>query len=1107
MTSETPDRENDIIATDTPDAKTTPDRPRIVGIAASAGGLEALSPLVQNLPLKANAVYVIAQHMSPTHKSVLSTLIARETPLAVHELHVDTKPEPDSIYVTPPNTDVVFEGGMLRLKSPSGLVSSPKPSADRLFKSLALECRESCTAIVLSGTGTDGSYGVQAVREAGGVTIAQDPATAKYDAMPVSAIQTGCIDLTLSPDQIGAHLRKILAHPRDLSDLHALQDHLTPLGELFGILMARTQVDFGDYRENTVNRRIARRMTALGIESYDNYVDYCRTNVDEVDALHRYLLISVTEFFRDPDQFEQLNRELRHRMVNRGTGPIRVWVVGCATGEEAYSIAITIAEILGGIDELAKNEVQIFATDIDQNAIEVARSGTYPLEAVQDIPAALIGQYFIVGDADLTVRPELRAATLFSHHNVFQDPPFVNIDLISIRNLLIYFNRALQERVLSRLHYAMAAGGLMFLGTSETVGELDAFFEPRPDADKIFTKRRGLAGDPDAGRGARGYRRPQARKSGASGRLTGADSDGSSPLDLADVVAPNGMICTRSGHIVEVLGDLSPFMEIRAGASTALNIKMLIEPLRNEISSLIAVALRNRARREGRWHTVALSVGNRVQMQVYPFSGDQGGELQCLVSITARTEQDTGSDTDDTYDAEKRAYVERIESEINSTQEALQQTIGELQIANEDLQSVNEELRSTNEKFEATNEELLTSNEELQSSNEELLMVNEELQISSTERQSLASDLEATMASAPYAVALADQALMIRRMSREAMTMFGLSEIPPSGIHLSQCTLPVGFPAFAPLANTVLRVQETRRIPLLSEGRYFTLVMSPVHDAHHKLIGLSITITQFDSEPLSRVVQMMSDISRVAHWSYNLESRELFWSPEMFAIYGRPDSGDMPTWDDAISLIHPEDRQRAMDDLESLKQAGGSIQYEHRIFGPSGHLVPICGKTTLIRNAEGDSAQLIGVMWNSHDEAERDARLASLETLQEELGIGFFWFDVENNAPQWNRAMYDLLGYNCITHTPSVESMLRALHPDARRLAAGKFQKALENGEAFSMEFNVLLSDGTEVLCECIGHARRKCDGKVTHVYGSLRRLSSQPAKVSAEEPSRSMQV
>ncbi|WP_425041050.1 chemotaxis protein CheB [Primorskyibacter sp. S187A] len=1077
---------------------TSQDQLRFVGIAASAGGLEAVSLLAQNLPEHAGAVYVVAQHMSPTHKSVLTSLISRETRLPVKELEAETIPEPDTLYITPPNTDVIYHKGLLRLRKPNGHPASPKPSADRLFKSLAENCGESSVGIVLSGTGSDGRYGVQAIREAGGITIAQDPISAKYDGMPTSAIESGCIDLTLSPEQVGTHLEKIMARPRNLDAFRTVMDQPNPLGELFGILLARTRVDFADYKENTLNRRIARRMGALGIDDYEDYVDYCRTSVDEVDALHRDLLISVTRFFRDPEQFALLRDQLGEALDKRKSGPIRVWVVGCATGEEAYSIAITLAELLGGIDKLAKRNVQVFATDIDQNAVEIARRGIYPITAAQDIPNHLLHEYFIVSEGEVSVKPELRAVTLFSQHNVFQDPPFINVDLVSIRNVLIYFNLALQERVLSRLHYAMATGGLLFVGTSETVGEMGVYFENREGADKIFGKRRGISGELSVEPGSRVYSPRMSRRHTPDHEQVAQEAVKRAEMSLARVVAPNGLICTRNGNIIEILGDISPFIEIRAGMATSLNIKMLIEPLRSEAMSLLAVALRNEARREGRWHALNLPVGNRIQLQVYPFTHQAGGETQGLIAINSKFEDVPNLQSSDIEDNDQRAYVERIEQEIKSTQEALQQTIEELQTANEELQSANEELQSTNEEFQATNEELETSNEELQSTNEELLTVNEELQISAVERQALASELEAMMTTAPYAVALADQALVLRRMSKQALQLFGLSELPPTGVHLSQCNLPAGFPALAPIANTVLRLQEARRLPILSDGQYFTMVMAPVHDLHKKLIGLSITITQYDNEPLARMLEMMGAATGVARWTYNLDTEELFWSKEMFEIFGRDRSGKMPIWEDVMQLVHPEDRQSEQDAIDTLIRHGGTHSSETRMFGADGRIRTVFGSTTLVEDNFGQPVQLIGVMWDTAKQTEHAILMSHLQTVQAELGIGFFSIDVANNLTVWNSSMYDLLGYSSETFSPTSESLLLKLTGDTHDEISNLFHRAIESGTPFETTCFINAQPVGEARYILRVSTRKRDDGRVSHVYGSLlqaRDASEQVAK------------
>lgn len=1059
---------------------------RVAGIAASAGGLEAVSLLVRNLPRSANAIYVIAQHMSPTHKSVLTSLIAQETSLPVVELGRVTEPEAGTIYVTPPDTDVVYEGGQLRLRTPAGHPATPKPSADRLFKSLAEECGENCIGIVLSGTGSDGSYGVQSIREAGGITLAQDPGTAKYDGMPTSAIETGCIDLTLTPEQIGEHFEKILAKPRDLELLRPVAGEPSKLTELFGILLARTQVDFANYKENTLNRRIARRMSALGIGDYEKYVDYCRSSVDEVDALHRDLLISVTRFFRDPEQFRKLHEQLERQLAERGPGPVRVWVVGCATGEEAYSIAILIAEILGGIHALTKSNVQIFATDIDQNAIEIARKGVYPVSAAQDIPLNYLSDYFAVGESDITVRQELRNVTLFSRHNVFQDPPFINVNLVTIRNVLIYFNLALQERVLTRLHYSMATGGLLFLGTSETVGEMGIYFEARQGSDKIFGKRRGISGELSVSSRTQGNGYLRSLNLRKSAERAAAEQAAQADLSLARAVAPNGIICTRNGDIIEVLGDISVYSEIRAGMSTSLNVKMLIEPLRTEASSLIAVALRNEQRRDGRWHNVSLPTGNRAQLQAFPFHSRNGGEVHCLLAINTKFEEQKEYSFEEISDRDQRDYVERMEMEIRSTQEALQQTIEELQTANEELQSANEELQSTNEEFQATNEELETSNEELQSTNEELLTVNEELQISSAERQALSSELEAMLDSSPYAVALADQALIIRRASRMAQELLGISELPPTGLHLSQCNLPRGFPALAPIANAVLRLQQTRRIPVLSGGRYYTLVMSPVLDVHHKQIGISITVTRFDIEPFYNVLRLVSKVARVGFWTHNLDSGETHLSPEAKEIFGIGHSPSAPSFDDILARAHPEDQPFLRSSLAKLQKDGGSFEFEARFFDDSGDASWLKGSMTVFQDSHGEIVQFIGVCWDKDEVDDRELLIDCGAAIQDRLSIGVFSIDAVNNVPSWNPAMFYLLGYDPETTRPSVELLLEQVHPDDRAAARTGLRNVQVEGQPLHHPLRLRASDGTYLRALLFAQAKREKDGRISQVYGGL---------------------
>lgn len=414
----------------------------IIAIGSSAGGLEAIRELVATLPADLPVTYVVVQHMSPHHKSLLTELVGRQTTLIVKDVEDGVQPEANVIYITPPKVDVILEKGLLRLKPPSDLPAAPKPSVDRFLLSLADDHGAKTMAMILSGTGTDGAYGVQAIREAGGITIAQDTESAKYDGMPQSAIQTGCVDLVLRPVEIGTHLNKILTSAHDFSAFRkeSLQD--TPVSDLLQILLARTRVDFREYKQTTITRRIERRMTALSIHDQDEYTAFLRNTPAAVDALFKDLLISVTRFFRDKDEFASLTQMLPKLLEERKNGPLRVWIAGCATGEEAYSIAMLIAEAMGDQNGPLRDRLQIFATDIDKDALQVARAGIYGNAALNDIPKHLAEKYIVYHGDGIRVTEDIRSVILFSDHNVCQDPPFQRVHLLCCRNLLIYFRNS-----------------------------------------------------------------------------------------------------------------------------------------------------------------------------------------------------------------------------------------------------------------------------------------------------------------------------------------------------------------------------------------------------------------------------------------------------------------------------------------------------------------------------------------------------------------------------------------------------------------------------------------------------------------------------------------
>ncbi|MEL7098000.1 MAG: chemotaxis protein CheB [Pseudomonadota bacterium] len=1071
----------------------TEDTTVYVGIAASAGGLEAASILVRNLPRDAHAVYVLAQHMSPTHKSLLSALISRETNLPVQELKqgADITPEIDTIYVTPPNSDVAFRDGKLGLRDPSGLPATPKPSADRLFKSLAREFGDRSVGIVLSGTGSDGSYGVQAIREAGGITIAQDTASAKYDGMPTSAIETGCIDLTLTPEQMGQHLEKILATPRDFNELRVINERPSRLSELLQILGARSRVDFRDYKETTINRRISRRMVALGIEDYQEYVDFCRTSMDEVDALFRDLLISVTRFFRDPEQFAQLEQEIRRIVNKHETGPIRVWVAGCATGEEAYSLAVLFAEALGGLKELTKSRLQIFATDIDERALDVARRGIYPVTGAHDIPVRYREQYFHISEAGLEVAPELRHVTLFSKHNIFQDPPFINLDLITLRNVLIYFNTSLQERVLARAHYALNANGVLFLGTSETVGAMSMQFETVNGADRIFTKRGVvrqssahmslMAGNPQSSMAGVSALRQQDRE-----RLDIRLFD-----SLAKAVAPNGFIANRNNEIVRVLGDISPILQLDERSALTLSTRLLRGGLKDEAASLVTMSLKARELREGRWQELQGMGFNQVRMIAYPMVNPQG-EDHCLVAVQTRMEPVTSTDVDSLSDKERTQYILQIETEMQSTREALQQTVEELQTSNEELQSVNEELQSTNEEAQATNEELETSNEELQSTNEELITVNEELQVNASELQKVSSELSAVLDSAPYPMLVLDQALMVRRTSEQAVEFFNLKKIASIGPHLSQLSLPPEFPNFTTIASEVFKVREIRVVEVQRGDEMHKLIFSPFVDSMDQVIGVTIAIIAFDVSIQSRALEVLEQMGDSGHFRIDVARQTAYISPAMrrtFFVKSADEAGQM-SYASFLQLLHPGDRDMVQRKIATALENRRAFRFEARLRRASGSLVHMLVSGSVLENEEDGAPEIVvGAARDISTEINAHLLMRNLEHLQTDLQISMFNYDVDNRAMFFTS---DIFGeFDTSGESTTLETAFTSFSKPDRAAILEQIESAAESGEPFEFEGEVAMGAGDTLPVVITGLSRKRNDGSVSHVFGSVRLLNA----------------
>ncbi len=457
-----------------------------VGIGASAGGLEALRLFVGALTPDNGMVYVVAQHLSPQYRSMMADLLGRETSLKVLEITDGMTPIVDCVHVAPPNGNVLLDQGQLRIR-PSTNDIGPRPSVDLLLTSLATEVGRNSVGIILSGTGSDGSHGMRAINAAGGICIAQKPETAKYDGMPQSAINAGA-DLVLAPDEIARHLKSIVKRPRIYSDANAGSHDISPVELVIQRVFAKTGMDFSNYKTSTLSRQIERRMGVLQVQTLDEYLNLVDKNPSELDALAKSFLICVTAFFRDPRAFDGFKKYIPELLTSKKQGEsIRLWVPACATGEEAYSLAILLSEHLG--DDIGTYNIQIFATDINAEATQIGRKGLYPEAVLDGINQDLINKYFLRKDDKFLVERRIRDLVVFAVHDIIKDPPFLRMDLISCRNLLIYFKPGLQERVMNLFHYALNPGGVLVLGTSETIGQSTLYFHEMDRRLKIYRRR------------------------------------------------------------------------------------------------------------------------------------------------------------------------------------------------------------------------------------------------------------------------------------------------------------------------------------------------------------------------------------------------------------------------------------------------------------------------------------------------------------------------------------------------------------------------------------------------------------------------------------------
>ncbi len=902
----------------------------VVAVGASAGGIDAFRRLLAAMPADTGMAFVMVLHLSPQHDSMLAEILARATRLPVVPAADGQRLEPNRVYVIPPGVAPEMQGGCLRL-APDGM--RPSHVIDSFMRSLAESQRHAAIGVVLSGTGSDGMLGLQAIKGSGGITFAQDE-SAEQAGMPRSAIAAGGVDFVLSPEGIAGELGRIARHPYVAERAPAPAPGAEPaFARVIEILREATGVDFSNYKRNTLHRRIARRIVLLRLQDLGEYLHRLESDAAEVDALYRDVLINVTSFFRDPPAFEALKAIVFPRLTaERGRNePLRTWVLGCSTGEEAYSIAMAYAEFCDGTSQ--SPPMQVFATDLSAESVEKARRGTYPRAMADDLTPERVRRFFTEADGSLRVSKAIRDMCVFARQNALVDPPFSRMDLVACRNVLIYLEPVLQQRLIPLLHYALRPEGFLWLGTSETIGGYRDLFEQLDARNKVYARR----GPPGAlpPRPPGGWPVRAARSPG-----TGGEPRAESPKEVERILlsryAPPGVVVDRELQIVQFRGDTGAFLAPAPGSASLNLLRMLREGLLVGVRGAIQCARREDAPvREAGLRVRANGGWRDVDVVVLPLSGADAPSGSLLVlfeepgaSVESRSrelEQHIRSEADHAEAqrdlAQPDREVVRLKQELAATREYLQSMIEQQEAANEELQSANEEVQSANEELQSINEELETSKEEIQSTNEELATVNEELQDRNEELSRSNDDLMNLLASVQIAIVMVGADLRIRRFTPAAEKLLNLIAADV-GRPIADVRLAIDVPDLARLlAEVIDSVSPRERDVRDRDGRWYSLRLHPYRTQDNRIDGAVLALVDIDN--LKRAEQalresearfeLLADSAPVLIWTTEADGRR-FVNRAYQEFVGEPESAIARS--EPGRFVHPDDRPAFASRLE-----------------------------------------------------------------------------------------------------------------------------------------------------------------------------------------------
>lgn len=999
-----------------------------VGIGASAGGLEAIEAFFKKMSHDSGLAFVVVQHLSPDYKSLMAELLSKHTRMPVLRSEDGMQVQANHIYLIPPKKNLTIFHGKLLLNDQEfdrGANNGINLPIDIFLRSLAEDMGEKAIAIILSGTGSDGTRGIRSIKEQGGMIMVQSEESAKFDGMPKSAITTGLADFILPPDEMPEQLLSFVKHPyaTKTNRSTALTTDEDGLTRIFALLREKSKLDFTFYKPSTVIRRIERRMTVNQVQDLRDYVHLLERFPAEVSTLYREMLIGVTSFFRDKEAWEFLSNEVLPALFEKqGNRELRFWVAACSTGEEAYTLAMISREVMERMGKAA--DIKIFATDVDRDAVQRAGTGIYPESIVADLTPHLLGKYFQRKDDNFHISRSIREMVVFAPHNLLKDPPFTNIDFISCRNMLIYLQPVLQKKSLDLFSFSLNQEGILLLGSSETIGDATDVYDSIHQKWRFYRakgkRRLTETHEIHLFSGNSGQLLPQRTARGSGLRISDEERLLTRLLNgLSGTYIPLALVINEHMELLHVLGESDGFLQMPSGRVQNDITRLIIRDLTIPIATgLQKVFKTNEEIAYKNIHVKGRTDTKLINLRIRPLPGKKGYEPLAVILIEPIEVKPSESGTGEIYDLDREAEqrIHDLEAELQFTRENLQATVEELETSNEELQATNEELL-------ASNEELQSTNEELQSVNEELYTVNAEFQTKFSELSQLNNDLDNLIASTEIATLFLDEELRVRRYTPALTNLYRIldSDIGRSLSDLSHQLVDVDLLALA--KQVQIQRSSVYREVFTHDKRWYLL------DAHPYSLGRELTrsvvinlveVSQLKhvQEELARNQERISlaqHAARIATWDWDIINGTLVWSDNIEQLLGMPSGSFNSTYEAFLDLVYPEDRKLFQQAVAACIEGCANFDIEHRIVCPDGSIRWLAGTGNVHRDAAGRAIRMLGVIRDVHEHKLAQLTLAENQLhyrrLFDEAPHLILLLDNQGKIMEANHASEQILGY------------------------------------------------------------------------------------------------